>query len=180
MAYVPNDDEAKKWSPIGVNSHLRIYKYDKGQKIPKHMDYRMARTIWKNGKKYRQMTFTTLLIYLNDNFNDGETGYWVDYDTGDLGTTRKRYCNFSNKETDQHDILIKPKTGMALITDHCIFHEGLPPTNGIKYVIRTDIIHQKEIVLHPKVLEKLTEKDMIDSQSEWERIFETSCKNYAD
>ncbi len=180
MAYIPNEEEALKWAPVGVNPHLRIYKYEKGQRIPKHMDYRMARTVWRGGQKYRQMTFTTLLIYLNADFSGGETGYWVDYDTGDVGTHRKRYCNFSNKADDRHDILIEPKEGRALITDHCIFHEGLPPTKGTKYVIRTDIIHEKQIIIHPKVLENISDKDMKDTVTEWERIFETSCKNYAD
>ena len=190
--YIPNDlthldgdqfyvKDKKEWKPIGVNPHLRLYKYEVGERIPKHMDYRMARKVWRNGKRYQQMTFVTLLVYLNDSFEEGETGYWFNFDTGDIGTNRKRMCNFGNKcDSGDHDLLIKPKTGVALISDHCLFHEGLPPKKGRKYVLRTDIVYEKEMPVHPVILKTLTKKEMMDREEEWERIFETSCKNYAD
>ena len=74
-------------------------------------------------------------------------------------TNRKRYCNFlneCNKVNDDHDILVQPRAGMALISDHCIFHEGLHPSSGTKYVLRTDVIHEREMKLHPKIRETLT------------------------
>lgn len=181
--YINSDEIARNWKPVGVNPHIRIYKYDPKQRIPKHMDYRMRRTVWRGGKQYRQMTFTTLLIYLNDDFKNGETGYWADFDTGDMGTNRKRYCNFVNEcgtVNDDHDIVVKPETGKALITDHCLFHEGMPPKQGTKYVIRTDIVHEREIEVHPRILQSMSDRDKADHATEWETLFETSCKNYAD
>ncbi len=99
----------------------------------------MARTVWRNQEKYRQMSFITLLIYLNDDFEGGETGYWLNFDTGTEETNRKHQCNFAGGcDRQDHDIVIQPVQGTALISDHNLFHEGLPPTKGTKYVLRTD------------------------------------------
>ena len=31
-------------------------------------------------QRYRQQTFITLLVYLNDDFNDGTTNYWTNHE----------------------------------------------------------------------------------------------------
>ena len=54
-----------------------------------------------------------------------------------------------------------------------ILHEGMPTKKGIKYILRSDIICEREIIYDHRII-----KDF--RSSEWERIFETSCKNYAD
>ena len=40
MNSITKGDEFK---PVGVNDHIRFYKYDPGQFILKHDDYRMSR-----------------------------------------------------------------------------------------------------------------------------------------
>jgi hypothetical protein len=65
---------------------------------------------------------------------------------------------------------------MCVVQDQNILHEGLPPTKGIKYILRTDIIYQRHIIRNKHIKINLS-KDKI---GEWERLFETSCKNYAD
>jgi len=62
---------------------------------------------------------------------------------------------------------------MMVVQDQNILHEGLPTTKGIKYILRTDIIHEREAIRSLGFSTKA--KD-----SGWERLFETSCKNYAD
>jgi len=60
----------------------------------------------------------TLMIYLNDHFLGGDT--WFE------------------------DLVIQPKTGMALIFKHDLLHEGREVIKGIKYVLRTDIMYKYE------------------------------------
>ena len=59
----------------------------------------------------------TCILYLNDNFSGGETAV--------------------------KDRVIEPKRGMALIFRHEFLHEGRPVLQGIKYVLRTDIMYDR-------------------------------------
>ena len=54
------------------------------------------------------------MIYLNDNFKGGETKF--------------------------NDLVIAPKKGSALLFYHYLEHEGAEVIEGIKYVLRTDIM----------------------------------------
>ena len=78
-------------------------------------------------KKHRDQSFIrneveasyfTLMIYLNDNFLGGETTF--------------------------NSISIKPCTGTALIFEHGLEHEGTKVDEGVKYVLRTDIMFRCE------------------------------------
>ena len=61
-----------EFKPIGVNEHMRFYKYDPGQFILKHDDYRMSRFRYDADKDeyYEQMSFLTVVIYLNEDFQN--------------------------------------------------------------------------------------------------------------
>jgi len=58
------------------------------------------------------------MIYLNDDFEGGET-------------------KFDN-------VTIEPKTGTALCFIHEQKHEGCPVVEGLKYVLRTDVMYRKK------------------------------------
>src|SRR5688500_14106565 len=82
-------------------------------------------------KKHRDQSFIrndveasyyTFMIYLNDDCEGGETSF--------------------------NDLLIKPKQGMALIFQHDLEHAGNPVTQGVKYVLRTDIMYRLEEATH--------------------------------
>lgn len=60
----------------------------------------------------------TLLIYLNEGFEGGSTTLILENEN------------------------IVPKTGNALLFEHKIMHSGRPVINGIKYVLRTDIMYK--------------------------------------
>lgn len=62
----------------------------------------------------------TFMIYLNDNFTGGETAF------------------------DEFRII--PKTGTALCFIHEQKHEGCPVTEGIKYVLRSDVMYRQDDV----------------------------------
>ncbi len=168
-----------EWSIVGCVDRLRFYKYKKDEEYPEHMDGSYSRTITYNNNElkqsYKQHSFLTLLIYLNDEFEGGETKFYPD----------KQHCRFLRDiENKQPVYVIQPKQGMAVINIHNILHEGAKVQSGIKYVLRTDILFQKPIESHPK-LEKYSQKTNNNNNdkivvSDWEKHFEPSCKIYHD
>jgi len=95
------------------NEMFRIYKYASGQRFKMHRDGSYIRN--ENEK-----SFYTFLIYLNDDFEGGET-------------------EFENLFT------VAPKKGSALVFYHPLRHEGKILINGIKYVLRTDIMYSDKL-----------------------------------
>jgi hypothetical protein len=95
----------------GLNEQFRFYKYESAQRFKRHIDGRFRR----NDLEESRITF---MIYLNDEFEGGETAF----DT----------------------VTIHPKAGMALCFIHELKHEGCPVTAGTKYVIRSDVMYQRQ------------------------------------
>jgi hypothetical protein len=62
----------------------------------------------------KEASYFTFMIYLNDNFKGGATTF--------------------------NDLAITPKKGAALIFYHYLEHEGSEVMEGVKYVLRTDIM----------------------------------------
>ena len=62
-----------------------------------------------------EQSLLTLMVYLNEGFEGGETIF--------------------------NEAKIKPQTGMALIFQHALLHEGAAVINGRKYVLRSDVIY---------------------------------------
>ncbi|MBT2621454.1 MULTISPECIES: prolyl hydroxylase family protein [Chryseobacterium] len=91
------------------NEMFRVYKYSPGQRFKMHRDGSYVRD--ENEK-----SFYTFLMYLNDDFEGGET-------------------EFENLFT------IAPKKGMALVFYHPLRHEGKTLISGAKYVLRTDVMY---------------------------------------
>lgn len=96
---------------LDFNEMFRIYTYSSGQRFRMHKDGSYIRN--ENEK-----SFYTFLIYLNDDFEGGETG-------------------FENLFT------VTPKKGSALIFYHPLIHEGKTVIYGLKYVLRTDVMYSK-------------------------------------
>jgi len=106
-----------KWQPVGVNERLRFYRYDVGQQFDWHHDGCFERA---NGER----SFFTFMIYLNEDFEGGETSF---QDKGRVGDS---FAPFA----------VSPRTGMALLFHHPIAHKGEPVRRGRKYVLRTDVM----------------------------------------
>ena len=64
-SYVPMPEAC---TPIGLNELIRFYRYHPGQRFKKHKDGSFVR----NG---REQSLDTVLIYLNDGFEGGETRF---------------------------------------------------------------------------------------------------------
>ena len=176
-AYFTKGVGGSEWSIAGCVDRLRFYKYLKDEEYPEHMDGSYSRTMTHNTdptRSFKQHSFFTLLIYLNEDFQGGETNFFPD----------KQHCRFLRDIEDKQAVhVIRPQRGMALVNVHSILHEGAKVQSGVKYVLRTDILYQKSMELHPK-LEKYRPKSDDHKEEitvgEWEKHFEPSCKMYHD
>lgn len=101
----------------GVNERFRFYRYNRGEQFNWHQDGPFE----NDGG---QRSFLTLMIYLNDGFEGGETSF-----------------NDSYSDEPFDDFQVVPRKGMALFFVHSIFHKGEPVLQGRKYVLRTDVMY---------------------------------------
>ncbi len=99
------------YESIGLNEMFRVYKYSKGQRFKMHIDGSYKRSL-------NEESLFSFLIYLNDDFEGGETEF------------RKLFT-------------VTPKKGTALVFRHRLRHEGKEVISGEKYVLRTDIMYKR-------------------------------------
>ncbi len=111
--YLP--EQIREWHLLGFNERMRHYRYDEGQTFKPHYDGQFSRS-------GEEISLVTFMLYLNDNFQGGETRFYYD-------DTRPR-------------LSVVPKQGMALAFKHQQLHEGAPVESGRKYVLRTDVMYQ--------------------------------------
>lgn len=127
----------------------------------------------EGGEFYQQMTFLTLLVYLNQEFEGGRTRFWLGF--GETGS--ESHCRFKRDDDSiSPDIAISPSTGDSLIQDHVVQHDGEPPAKGTKFILRTDILHERPVAANI-VSEKFKKGQVF---GDWTRHFEPSCLNYTE
>ena len=110
--YFNKTTKGVEWKPYSVYEKLRIYKYEPGQEFPEHIDYKVKRNIVTEDEEYVEQSFLSLLVYLNDNFEGGETGYWPDHDGIHCRFLREREKQHPKKS---HQVQITPVTGKGVI-----------------------------------------------------------------
>ena len=98
---------------VGCNERFRCYRYKPGMRFAPHSDGSFVRN-------ESEMSFYTYLVYLNDQFEGGETTFFT-----------------------EPEVVINPKQGSGLLFQHPILHEGSLVTSGTKYVARTDVMYRK-------------------------------------
>jgi hypothetical protein len=105
-----------------MNEHIRLSMYDPDQFFGIHKD---GINFDKNNKQ--RMSYATLNIFLNDNFEGGQSTF---YEKGK--NTVKFVC--------------KPKTGSGSFFYSQQFHEGNKIISGNKYLLRIDFMinHNKK------------------------------------
>lgn len=70
-------------------------------------------------RNVREASALTFMIYLNEGFEGGDT------------------------EFDFPRHTVQPATGMALVFEHQLYHQGAAVTRGTKYVLRSDIMYER-------------------------------------
>jgi prolyl 4-hydroxylase len=100
---------------IRLSSRFRVYRYTPGQFFDWHHD--------QINPCHDGETLFTLMIYLNDGCRGGGT----------------RFADVLSPHIFP-DFTIVPEIGKALIFHHPLSHRGEEVTEGIKYVLRTDIV----------------------------------------
>lgn len=106
----------------GLNSNIRVYRYRKGHSFGAHYDESVK------DKTTGLWTDWTLLIYLNEDMEGGETVFY-------------RESSYKNRKPEP--IVVQPKKGMALLHrhgTHCMLHEARQVLSGNKWVLRSDVL----------------------------------------
>lgn len=98
------------WTATTCNERFRGYRYQRGQRFAPHYDGPFVRND-------DDRSALTLLLYLNEGFDGGET----------------RFLDWQSTVT--------PKTGSVLLFDHAILHEGAGVLAGTKYALRSDVMY---------------------------------------
>lgn len=97
----------------GVHLPLRIYRYEPGQHFGLHQDQSYFRA---DGAQ----SLLTFMVYLNDDFEGGET------------------------EFPEQAQTIVPATGTALLFQHRLLHAGTRVNKGVKLVLRSDVLYRAQ------------------------------------
>lgn len=120
----PNEDE--EWMLSGLNSDLRVTRYTApADELPWHMDA---------VKFVGSQCFSafTLIIYL--------TGHADAHG----GCTEFEQIAGSQSLNRMWVGLLQPKVGGALLLAHDVVHRGAPLLEGVKYILRTEILYASE------------------------------------
>ena len=96
-------------APVGANERFRCYRYKPGQQFKPHFDGSFRRN-------EREESLLTLMVYLNDGFEGGQTAF-LDF-----------------------DVTAIPRAGSVLLFQHRMLHEGCQVISGTKYVLRSDVM----------------------------------------
>lgn len=111
-SYIPRKIQSQV---VGMNKYIRLSKYNPGQFFGIHKDG------MNRDKDNNSYSYATLNIFLNDNFEGGET-------------------TFYEKDKKTITLKCKPKTGRGSFFYAQQFHEGNKIKSGYKYLLRTDLM----------------------------------------
>ena len=151
LHYYPNG-----YTPIGFNPNLRLYKYTKGHSFGKHVDgsnsvpaRSMRTSTGVGGSGSDGTTEITVLIYLSS-CTGGATRFYSATPSAAAAapsrTTTKNNKNFPKHPPSSSSFAFDPVPGTMLLHihgDRCLEHEADPVLDGIKYVLRTDVVFSK-------------------------------------
>jgi hypothetical protein len=119
------------WKPFKVNEGMKFTKYLKGQYFKPHIDGLIT-------LKENESTIHTVIVYLNDDFEGGDTHF--------LKVPEEGFVKFlENSKDENYEILetYRPKKGACLIFPNYHCHSGSTLTNGTKYILRTEIVFKR-------------------------------------
>jgi predicted 2-oxoglutarate/Fe(II)-dependent dioxygenase YbiX len=128
---------------LGINARFRFYRYNPDDYFKPHSD-----GSWPGSRVINDQLITnaypelysqmTCLIFLSEDFQGGETRFLVNADDATKPATRNDKVKNVDIRTPAGGILCFPH-GMHPL--HCI-HSSVPITEGIKYIIRSDVLFE--------------------------------------
>ncbi|KAF9907674.1 hypothetical protein EC991_010706 [Linnemannia zychae] len=132
---------------VGMNERLRFLKYYPNDQFAPHMDGEYRRTDGSG-----EVTKVTVQFYLNGEgeieqggdglgLKGGETSFLSEtYRFGGGGGDKKKGGK-AQKDEGEDKVAVTCRTGQALIFQHDLVHEGSRVLQGVKYVVRGDILY---------------------------------------
>jgi hypothetical protein len=148
-----------KWELLGLNECFRLCRYQPGGHFSPHYDGQFVRN-------KKELSLKTVMLYLNDDFEGGTTNILRD----DYLYMRAKMNNPPNAPGSFVLRKIKPETGMAIVFDHVIYHEGGKVEGGNKYILRTDAMYKQVSPHNDK------QKELFDSLMEKAKALEREGK----
>jgi len=112
--------DESNWRISGLNTTFRLCKYTPGQFFKRHEDAYYA-------ESENRTSFYTVNLYLNEQFEKGAT-------------------RFFEADSEEAYAKVQPTTGRALIFEHfeeSFPHDGEAVENGVKYLLRTDVMYER-------------------------------------
>lgn len=120
------DDLGSTWRPVACNSRFRFCRYSDGQSFTIHRDGPYIPTGCTTDAPARR-TWLTVQVYLN-----GQECF--------VGGRTRFYASQSGGDTTQE---FSAQTGMAIVFEHSLWHDGEAVPEGTKYVMRTDVLFER-------------------------------------
>ena len=117
------------WVPVGLNECIKVVRYEQNGHFALHRDGPWI-------PREDQASLFTLVVYLNENFCGGRTEMWPS--RGICSGLRDHL--FGGGDFSR---LITPVAGTALVFNHDCWHASTPVKDGIKYILRTEVVFQR-------------------------------------
>jgi len=142
------------WEPVGLNEIWRLCKYKPGGHFAPHFDGSFIRDT-------KERSMKTFMLYLNGGFEGGSTNFVDESQTLWMDSN-------GNFRAQDDKILLKilPVPGMAIIFNHQLLHEGAQLKEGVKFIMRSDVMFRQSstdhIVTDPKETEALKQFQMAE------------------
>jgi hypothetical protein len=142
--YIPSEVAGKQVRSI--NRRFRVYRYVPGAEYRCHIDgawppsgldpVTKAYQYDSSPASAKQSSLFTFLIYLNDEFEGGETTFFLP----------------SSRDGVMNAYPVNPVMGSVVMFPHgetkgALLHEGTGVKRGAKYIIRTDVVYDVEPIL---------------------------------
>eukprot|EP01060_Flectonema_neradi_P034394 TRINITY_DN6025_c0_g1_i5.p1 TRINITY_DN6025_c0_g1~~TRINITY_DN6025_c0_g1_i5.p1 ORF type:complete len:325 (+),score=56.53 TRINITY_DN6025_c0_g1_i5:55-1029(+) len=131
-----------KWKPTGLSGVYRVVKYTSGGHIAPHFDGEFVAS-----KESRSIK--TILIYLNEGYEEGRTNF-LDHRDDDIGLRYFQTANGATQASPDDIIASVPiETGIGVVFDAKMLHEGTTLKSGTKWLLRADIVYTRIEHLNP-------------------------------
>lgn len=106
---------------VGCNERLRVLRYNPGCQFKPHFDGSYIRGNEAGSWREGETSEVTVLVYLNEGYEGGQTNFLDRRGTVGLGVEAQR--------------------GSVLLFEHMCNHEGAKLKQGHKYVLRTEVMY---------------------------------------